>query len=99
MCGQVNDLPHQTQSLNSENYIDGCAGIVSTDNFKNESDTRASISQELKLDCDKRKSSNKRFQLGSPPDDEIIRKNRNTKRQVDWHWINACIGTNFIIFV
>lgn len=101
MCGQVNDLPHHTQSFYSENHLDGCAGNIecSESNFQNDSDIRVPISQELKLDGDKGKSSNNRYQLGSPPEDDKIRKNRNMKRQVDWHWINACIGNVSYLFL
>ncbi|KAL5282955.1 ZRANB1 family protein [Megaselia abdita] len=93
MCGQMNELPHHNQIVYSENHIDGCAGIVSAEmNLKNIKDIRVPITKELQIDGDKAKSSNNRYQLGSPPDDEQLRNNRIMKRQVDWHWINACIG-------
>lgn len=99
MCGQVNNLEPQFETPYSENYIDGGAGVVSTENnFKNDSDIEALITPELRLDCDKEKSSNNCFQLGSPIDDDIFKKKQNRKRQVDWHWVNACIGMNFYFF-
>lgn len=93
MCGHINSNSYRNQSRYVDQNIDGCSGIVSNDIKKiGEESKIAVLSQELTDVGDSEKSLNNRFKLGSTTEDETKNKGKNLKRQVDWHWINACIG-------